>query len=163
MPQQTHVITVVPTLDTSAYANGDLLFDATAVTLPFNGLNGTLWLADVQVVDIDDQTLYSWDLYVASTSIDMGTVNSAPSTSDADAVNIIGRIRLDGTASPPDGVDVGGSKLYSKSAGNPPLPLAVRPAVANSNTLYIAGVIVTGTPTHVAAGLKIRLTFVTRV
>lgn len=160
--QQTHIITVVPTLDTSAYANGDLLFDATAVALPFNGLNGTLWLADVQVTDIDDQTLYIWDLIVASTSIDMGTLNSAPSTSDADAVSIIGRIRFDGTASPPDGVDVGGSKLYSKSAGNPPLPIAVRPSTANPNTLYICGVCVTGTPTHTAAGLKVRLTFIAK-
>ena len=158
--QQTNIITVVPTLDTSAYANGDLLFDATAVALPWNGLDGSVWLADVQAFDADDQTLYVWDLYIASTSVDMGTLNSAPSTSDADAVNLIGRIRFDGTASPPDGVDVGGGKLYSKAAGNPPLPIAVRPAIANPNTLYVCGVCVTGTPTHTATGLKLRLTFI---
>lgn len=154
------VITVVPTMDTNIYANGDVWFETTEVPLGVSFANCTPWLVDVQVVDGDDQTLFIWDLYLLRSNVAIGTLNGAANISDANALEIIGRIPFDGTATIPDGIDIGTSKLYSMSAGKPPLPIMCKPAAGNPTKLYIAGVVRTGTPTNTAAGVTLKLGFV---
>lgn len=156
---QTFTVTVTPTMDTSIYAAGDLWFDCAEIQMPGNARHGSWWLTDIQVIDKDDQALQSFDLFFTDTTVDFGTLNSAPSITDANALFIQGRVRLDGTATPPAGIDLGGSKLYSKSSGDPPLPLAVRSHADTPTKLYVAGMIVSGTPTNTASGVVIRLTF----
>lgn len=159
MLASSRVIQVTPVMDTSAYANGDLWFDTTAITFPGELGDCIPWLVDVQVLDQDDQSLMVFDIYILRSNVSMGTFNAAPTISDANALEIISRIRFDGSASPPDGVDLTGSKLYSKSAGNAPLPIMCKPASGNLSTLYVAGVVVTGTPTNTATGVKVKLGF----
>jgi hypothetical protein len=133
---------ITPVLDTSAYVSGDVLFVATA----FNGARvagGRSYLQSLTVVDADDQG-YAMELYFFSATVTFGTINVAPSISDADALNFLGMVSV----STGDFIDLGGVRVATiRNIG-----LMMVPNVASTN-LYIAG-ITRGTPTHTASGLQ---------
>lgn len=159
-PQQVgsnvRTVTVTPTMDTSAYANGDVWFDTVAIADAFRAADAKGYIVGIEVFDEDDQSLMDFDLNFYSANVSLGTVNSAPSISDANQRNFLGRVKFQGTATDPDGFDHGGGKSYSKEAGNAGLPLAVLPATGTT-TLYMAGRIAAGTPTQSASGVRIVL------
>jgi hypothetical protein len=139
------VISVTPTLDTSAYASGDTLFDSTAVASAVRVSAGRAVLQSITVIDKDDQGV-ALDLFVFDSSVTFGTANAAPSISDADAAKCLGFAQVLAA----DYIDVGGAKIACvKNIG---LPLEA----ASGTTLYIAA-ITRGTPTHTASGLVIRI------
>jgi hypothetical protein len=143
------VITVVPTLDTSAYASADTLFLATAIPNAVLDTNGTAVLESVIVVDIDNQKqaidLVFFDITPASS---YGAANAAYALVDADSINILGRISI-------LAADYVSSSTTNAEATVKNIGLLLQ-AAAKSRDIYVVGVCRSGTPTYTAAGLKFR-------
>jgi hypothetical protein len=95
----------VPTLDTSAYAAGDVLFGFTAVPL-LTAAGRIAMLSDLTIADKADQGA-TITLLFANASAALGTINGVPSISDADALKIIGAVKI--TAD--DWIDLGGCRV----------------------------------------------------
>lgn len=145
---RTVIIDFVPTLDTSAYAAGDVLFDRTLLDIGNYANPGQSAaqkirgrILSVGALDKDDQGV-AMDLYFLRADVSMGSVNSAPSITDANAENIIGFVTV--TASK----DLGGCRFGQADCD-------IRFAITGE-TLYLAGV-TQGAPAHTAAGLKLRI------
>lgn len=141
------VLDVTPTLDTSIYADGDLLSDTQAITGAFRVPGGSAMLQSVNVLDEDDQGV-ALDLIFLSALNSLGTINSAPTVSDASARDILGIVRVGAG----DFIDLGGCRVATLSG----LGLAMK-ATTGVTSLYIATVTRGGTPTYTAAGLKLKL------
>lgn len=142
------LIDVTCTLDTSAYTSGDVLFDTQAVTDAVRANGGQAILDSVTVIDEDDQGI-AFTLYILRAANSLGTENSAPNISDANARDILGWVPV----ASGDYSDVGGAKVATvRNIG-----LFVE-ATGSTRDLYVGGV-TGGTPTHSASGLKLRLGF----
>lgn len=148
MPSETRIYDLTLTTDTSAYANGDLLADTQSLSGVFKQNDGAGIIRSVTVCDTDDQTLYTFAVYFLSGSGSLGTENSAPSATDAVCQTVLARVDFATT----DGLDLGGSKVYSKTG----LSIPVK-AITGTTNLGVAAVVTTGTPTHTASGIKLRI------
>lgn len=146
----TNIVDVTLSLDTSAYASGDVLADTQQVANALRVNDGTGVLHNVVVVDQDDQGV-ALDIYLLSANVTMGTENAAPSISDANAVNILGRVQVQST----DYYDLGGVKVANLRN----LAMLVK-AVSGTKDVYVAVVNGTGAPTYTASGIKLRLGFI---
>lgn len=144
----TRIYDVTLSTDTSAYANADLLADTQSISDVFGVNDGTGSIKSLVVIDTDDQTLYSFSLWFLSGSGSLGSENSAPSATDAVCLTVLAKVDFATT----DGLDLGGSKVYSKTG----LSIPVK-AIQGTNDLGIAAVVTTGTPTHTAAGVRVRI------
>lgn len=141
------IISVTLTLDTSAYASGDLLADTQEITNYVSIAGTSSYLQSLTVVDEDDQKV-AFDVYFLSSNVTMGTENSAPSISDANARSIQGYVSV-GTA---DYKDIGGVSIASiKNIGL---------TLSGSTGMWVAVVNGTGSPTFTASGVKLILGFV---
>jgi hypothetical protein len=143
---KTVVFALTPTLDTSAYGTGDVLFDRTICNGIFRVVDGTGVLQSIQVIDQDDNGV-AIDFYIHTTDATLGTANSTPSISDANAVELLGPFSI----ATGDYKDLGGVKVGKISNIGQPIK-----AVSGTDDLYISAV-VTGTPTFTAAGIKLRI------
>lgn len=144
------VIDLTLSLDTGgAYAANDLLADTQTLTNVARVNGGQVTLQSVQLLDLDEQS-QSIDLIFLDTNVSMGTENSAPSISDANAANILGSVYLLAA----NYFDIGGSTYCTKSA----IDLRLK-AGSSTKDLYIAAVVRTGTPTYTASGIKLKLGF----
>lgn len=146
----TFTVEVTLSLDTNIYASGDVLADSQVVTNAMRVNDGTGVLQSVTVIDQDDQKALFY-IYLLSANVAMGTENSAPSISDANALEILGTPIVIAVA---DYYDLGGVSIAGKDA----IGKVVKPATGTRN-LYVAVVNGTGTPTYTAAGVKLRLGF----
>jgi hypothetical protein len=146
-PGTTTLVNVTLSTDTSAYANGDLLADTQIVSGALR-LNGTGVIESLIVLDEDDNTAYAFDVYFLSGSGSMGTENSAVTVADAVAQTILGFHSFAAA----DVKDLVNSKIYCKNSLRIPIK-----AATDTKDFYIAAAIVTGTPTHTATGIKVRL------
>ncbi len=144
---KTALFDVTLSLDTSVYASGDVLADTQVLTSLFRISDGTGVLNSIQIIDQDDQKA-AFDIYYLSANNTMGTENSAPSISDANAVAVVGPFSVATT----DYKDLGGVSV-AKIAN---IGQAVKADSGTSNG-YIAVVNGTGTPTYTASGIKLRL------
>jgi hypothetical protein len=145
--QPCDIVTVTPTLDTSIYASGDILFTTTAVSNAVRANDGLAMLNSLVVVDKDDQKP-EFALKFWSSNVTYGTFNAAPSISDADAANCLGRINIVAADYDDDG---GVSTAFKDNIGK------LLKAASGTRTIYITGKLTAGTPTHTASGLVIRL------
>lgn len=149
--QKIDLIQVTPTLDTSAYASGDLLFDVVTITSAALATGGAVELVSVTVCDQDDQKV-AMNLFVTNLSTTWGTPNSAPTLSDAAGLGIQAVIPIAAA----DFYDLGGVAVAQpRIAQN----IGVICETSGSANLYLAGVNGSGTPTFTASGLKITLGF----
>lgn len=138
------VISVTLTLDTSAYANGDLLADAQTFTFA-RANDGQAKLVSMMVIDEDDQGA-AFDVYLTNVATSWGTENSAPTITDAVARSIQTKIAV-ATA---DYTDLGGVKVAAyKNIG------AILKSISGAQTIAVAVVNGTGTPTYTASGVKL--------
>lgn len=133
------------TLDTSAYASGDLLADTAAIGAVADQLGGDVILDSITVIDEDAQGVKFY-VILTSASTSMGTINSAPNISDANARNILGYVPVLTT----DYITVSGTKIAT--VRNIGLHLK---AATGSQTLYSALLNDTGTPTFTASGVRL--------
>lgn len=136
------VIQVIPTVDTNIYASGDTLFDTTAIANGVRVSGGQAILQSLSIIDKADQTAAAMTLYFfnTATSCAFGTINSAPSITDANALKFLGSVTIDAA----DWVDLGGVKVASKRG------LGLVLESANVREIGVAAT-VAGTPTYAAA------------
>lgn len=143
-------IDVTPVLDTSIYADNDVMFIPQEITDVFPAEGGSLALHSVMVVDGDDQNT-DFDLVFFNASASLGTINGAVSISDADAAKIIGYVRMEAA---PDSNDLINSRLFAKGSVGQTMK-----AASGSRSMWIGGIVRSGTPTYTASGMKIKLGF----
>lgn len=142
------LIDVTLSLNTSIYAAGDLLADtqevAGAVRLP----GGYGLLHSVTVLDEDDQGV-AFDLHFLQNSTSLGTENSAPNMTDANArSNFMCRVPI----ATGDYTDLGGFRVATVGNQN-----KIIKAASGSTSIYVAAINGAGTPTFTASGLKLRI------
>jgi hypothetical protein len=144
----TKIVDATMSTDTSAYANGDLLADTQAIDGALRLTNGTGIVNSIVVIDTDDQTLYTFSVWLLDVSTTLGTENSAPTAADAAALGVLGKVDFATT----DGLDLGDAKVYVKTGLNIPVK-----AIADTDDLGVAMIVTTGTPTHSASGIRVRI------
>lgn len=143
-------VTVTCTLDTSAYASGDLIMDTTAITDAVDRAGGYATLDSISILDEDAQGV-ALTIVLLSASTSCGTINSAPNITDANLrSNYLGIVNVATT----DYVTFSGAKLGTVRD----LGLTLK-AASNTRTLYFAILNGAGTPTFTASGLKITFNF----
>lgn len=142
------VITVTLTVDTNIYADGDVLADTQAISNAMRILGGHGVLQSLQLIDPDEQG-QPIDLYFFSVTHALGTENSAPSISDANAIDIFGPVAIGSS----DYRDLGGVKVASVRG----IGLMLE-AASGSRDLYIAA-ISRGTGTYAGGSLTLKLGF----
>ena len=143
------VVEFTPALSTSIYADNDVLFVPIAVPgfqEAYSAMNKARKLVSVVILDEADQA-QDIDLVFTAGNVTLGTINSAVSISDADARNILGVVSvLIANYS-----DMIGSQVATKTG----IDLIMQP----NTTLYVGGVLRSGTPTYAASSLRIKLGF----
>lgn len=141
------LVDVTLSLDTSAYADGDVLADTQVVTNALRKTDGTGVLTSLLVLDEDDQGV-GLDLLFFNANVSLGTENSTPSITDANMRNYLGKVSV--TAG--DFNDWGGVRTATvKNIG-----LFLK-SVSGSRDIYVAAVTRSGTPTYTASGIRLRL------
>ena len=136
-------------LDTSAYASGEVLADTQVITDAMLDKNVPMKLESILLLDEDDQGV-AFDIYLFDSLVSLGTENGVVSITDANMRSCLGIISV-ATA---DWKDLGGSRVANiKNIG-----LVVK-AATDSRDLYVGIVNGTGTPTFTASGLKAKLAF----
>lgn len=142
-------IDVTLSLDTSAYAAGDVVADTQAIANALRVNDGTGVLQSITVIDQDDQKA-ALNIFFMSGNVSLGTENSAPSISDTDALQILGPPIQIAAA---DYFDLGGVSVAGKDAIG-----KIVKAAAGIRTLYVAVMAgAAATPTYTAAGVKLRI------
>jgi hypothetical protein len=141
-----NLLDVVLTLDTNAYASGDVLAATQEVVsaVPSNG--GHALLHSLVVNDKDDQGM-AMDLVFLRTNVSIGTENAAVSIADADAGEILGIVSIAAA----DFLDLGGCRV----ATVPSIGLVLE-ADAASSSIFIAA-ISRGTGTYSASGATVKI------
>jgi hypothetical protein len=134
---------ITMTTDTSAYASGDLIADTQQLDAFFRIADGSAYVTDVRVHDSSDSGVAMFIL-LHGTTTSMGTENSAPNISDANAAAGIQAIIPILTT---DYLDIGGCKVASVAVNK-----TVK-AVSGTDDLYVSIVNSTGTPTFAADSL----------
>lgn len=136
------------TLNTNQYANGDVLADTQVITEALRIPDGTGQIRSIAVLDEDDNTAYTFNVLFLDSSASVGTENDAFSITDANARTILGVVSFAAA----DAVDLVNSKLYAKNGLSVPIK-----GITGTSGIGIALAIVTGTPTHSASGIKVRV------
>jgi hypothetical protein len=143
-------IDFVPVLDTNILADNDVFFIPIQVAGCFK-VGEPAKLISVQVIDTDDQG-QDFDLYFFNASATLGTLNSAISINDTDAAKLIGQASFTASA---NGTDLINSWLFVKTFDE---GIVMQP-VDGGTSLWVGGVLRSGTPTYSASGFKIKLGF----
>lgn len=141
------VAEVILTLDTNIYATGDVLAATQDVGEVFRKNGGAGVIQSVAVIDLDDQA-QAIDLIFLDLEGAIGTENAAVSIADNVADNILGIVSVAAA----DYVDMVNSQVAT--AVN--VGIAVK-AQSSSKHLYVAAVCRSGTPTHSAAGIVLKV------
>ena len=135
-------ITITCSLDTSAYADGDVIFDTQEIANAVRNNGESCILQSVHVVDIDDQGI-ELDLVLFNAATSLGTENSAPDVDDTEVLTTLGIVNV------ADYIDLGANQIATVDG----IGLALK-AGAATTSLYVAG-ITRGAPTYSASGLTI--------
>tara|TARA_R110000824_G_scaffold126282_1_gene285775 strand:+ start:152 stop:655 length:504 start_codon:yes stop_codon:yes gene_type:complete len=146
------VIRVTPTLDTSEYAVGDVLFTATAIPNAVLGKGGCSKLIDFYVLD-EAKTATDVDFIFSENNTAFGTINATADISDADiaALNINGAMLMDESAAKTGQIDNAQiTQVLSLGGGNEPNCPMLLQAADDSTTVYVQGIVRGGTPTFAA-------------
>jgi len=152
------VIRVTPTLDTSAYAQGDVLFVATEIPRAVIGLGGCSKLVAMYMVN-QNQTDVDVDFIFSENSAVFGTINATANLDDdvLQAANITGFLTLDAgeIAASTSQLDTSEIKRVGvvDSGGDSTLltsPILIQ-AAPTSTSVYVVGILTgSNTPTYAA-------------
>jgi len=140
----TRIIRTTVTVDTSIYANNDVLFTSTAIAAArANDVN--TYLVGAYLIDKADNAAFAVTLHLLNASTTIGTINGAVSISAANmGTNGQGYVVI-GTS---DTEDMINSKVYDAPLTQ--FPKLCAPATGTQN-VYVAGVLRSGTPTFANA------------
>lgn len=143
----TNVYEITPVLDTNVLADNDVFFVPIEIPQVFDkGLPRVL--QSVVVLDGDDQNT-DFDLIFFNATATLGTLNAGVTISDADAAKVLGAVSLLAAS---HAFDLINSILFVKDGIG-----QVMKGVTGS--LWVGGVVRSGTPTYTASGMKIKLGF----
>ncbi len=143
------VITAVPVLDAAILANNDVFMVAFEIPQVFNKGKARK-LQSVVVLDGDDQNV-AFDLVFSNATITLGTANAAITITDADAAKVVGIVKM---VVATHAYDLINSTMFVQGG----LAIIMQPSGV-SNSLWVSGVIRSGTPTFTAAGMTLKLGF----
>ena len=147
-----NIIRVTPTLDTSAYAQGDVLFTATAIPNAVKGDGGCSMLVAMYVLN-QETTEIDIEFIFSEGSTALGTINATANISDAnlEALNISGALKLDGGESKTAELDNATIyNVYNNASIEHSKPMLLQ-AAAGSTSVYVQGVLTgSATPTYAA-------------
>lgn len=141
------VVDVTLTVNTSAYASGDLLADAQEIANVFREDGATGVLHSVCLLDKADQGT-AIDLYFTDDSTSWGTENAALGPADGVADGVFGVVQVVAA----DYVDLANSQIVYKNN----LGMIVK---GSGTSLYVAAACRSGTPTYAADSITLRLGF----
>ena len=145
------IIRVTPTLDTSAYAGGDVLFNATEIPEAVLGDNGCSKLLAMFMVN-QNTTAIDIDFIFSENTGNLGTINATADISDSDleAMNVTGLLKLDNDQSSTTALDTAKvSRVYNNAGTENVNPILLQ-AASGSTSVYVSAVLTTGTPTLAA-------------
>lgn len=143
----TDIISVTLSLDTSQYADGDVLAATQEIANAARAPSGRAILQSLHVLDEDDQGV-AFDVIFLGADVAIGTENAAPSITDTDARQILGMVRVGAG----DYIDLGGCRIATLTGLGLPLKTA-----AGATSLYLGAITRGGTPTYTASGVTLRL------
>ena len=147
------IIRVTPTLDTSAYAAGDVAFVATEIPDAVIGLGGCSKIINCFIIDQDRDT-YDLNLVFTQKDTALGTINATADISDSDmeAIGFCAMNLFQSDSASSGHIDnVRIMKNHSLSGGNESVEPMLIQAEDNSTSVYVSGIITDGTPTFAAA------------
>ncbi|HWQ39187.1 MAG TPA: hypothetical protein VNM24_11375 [Burkholderiales bacterium] len=139
------IVDVTLTLDTVAYAAGDVLSDTATLANAMRVNGGKGMLRSITVIDEDDQGA-PFDIYFFKVTQNLGTKNAAPTITDAAARDCLGVVSIAAA----DYKDLGGVRIATVRG----VDLALESDAA-SRDIFI-GTVTQGTPTHTANGLRLK-------
>ena len=133
------------TLDTSAYASGDVLSATAELANFFPTATAKRIITSVRVLDEDDQA-GDFDIIFLDANKSLGTANAAASITDADARSIIGLVAVASS----DYKDLGGNQVAVISN----IGQIVK---ANGSTSVWIGTVARAAKTYTAAGIRLKI------
>lgn len=135
------------TLDTSIYADLDVLSDLLTVTNAVRAAGRTARWVSLIVIDADDQGI-GLDVLLFDRSVTLAAKNAAWATSDADMAFCQGIVQVAAA----DFLDLGGNRIAMKQF----TPIVIHP---NAGTSMFLATRSRGAGTYTAAGLQVKLGF----
>ena len=152
------IIRVTPVLDTSAYADGDVLFNGLEIPNAVLGKGGCSKLVGMYVYQQTGAVLDATFLF-SENSLTLGTQNATADVGDdaMEAANLTGVIQIDGSESTTTNID--NSRFFSSSYNNAiehSVPQLIQ-AADNSTSIYVSAIVDGGTPTYAADSLDLIL------
>lgn len=129
--------------DTSAVADGDIITDTVEIPGAVEGVGSGSLLTDLVLVDQSDNTAIAIDIFLMRSNTSLGTKNAAPSISDTNALEIIGRVRVADT----DWIDIGGAKIATLAN------LGITLVAGTGSSIY-ASVVARGAATYAASAIR---------
>lgn len=141
------VISFTPTLDTAAYAAGDVLFATTTLGTVTRVNDGRAILMSLTGVD-KSKNKPAMTLLFYQTNVTSAAANAANNLSDSDQANLLGYVRILAT----DWIDYANNSIVCKTAINLMLE-----AVSGAQNVYVYGILDAGTPTFAASDLVFKL------
>jgi hypothetical protein len=139
-----NVPTITPTLDTSAFIDGDVMCQPVEITNAVRTVGGRCFLQSMHILDESDQG-QPFDIIFANASTSLGSNNAAVSISDANARIILGRVQV----SSADFYDLIGCRIATLSN------IGLQLKAADSSTSIWMTLISRGTGTYAASGLQL--------
>lgn len=142
---------ITPVLDTAIYAANDVLFVPIEIIDTGRISGGNIVLNGALALDEDNEAAFAFDLVFLRSNVSLGAINGAVAITDVDAREIIGVVKVAAT----DVEDLINSKLYFRHDLNVQMQLA-----AASKSLWVGGILRSGTPTFASASdMKLKLSF----
>lgn len=144
---ETEIIPVTLSLDTSSYADNDVLAAPQEVQNVARIPGGVVTIGSLVLLDEDDQGV-DIDVLFLDADGSIGSENAAVGPTDAVARTILGHVSVTSA----DYTDLGNSQMATKRG----LGLPIK-AAAGTTSIWIAAVVRSGTPTFTASGIRLKL------
>jgi hypothetical protein len=141
------VISFTPTLDTAAYAAGDVLFATAAISGVTRANDLRSALMSLTAID-KSKNKPAFTLFFYQTNVTSAAANAANNLSDADAVNCLGFVRVAST----DWIDLANNSFACLKGIN-----LLLEAATGTTTVYVIGILDAGTPTFAVGDLVLKL------
>ena len=151
-----NIIQVTPTLSTDAYADNDVLFDATEIPNAVSSRGGVSRLIAI-TIHSQNTDLIDYDLILMKKQTNLGTINEAVGSGSlwtddlAQSAKVTGLVVIDGTD---NNASLAATRLYHFSgphgtshASGLPMLLQAEPG---ETSIYFSAVLRDGTPTYAA-------------
>ena len=152
------IIRVTPTLSTDAYAQGDVLFTATAIPNAVRGNAGSSLLLAMYLVN-QVTTEVDIDFIFSEGNTALGTINATADIDDTEiqALSVTGLMTLDGSASKTTQLDVCNiTKVHNVDGTVDAATPMLLQAAAGTTSVYVQGILTgSATPTYTADAIDL--------